>query len=202
MPIRTAPHPAHQVPLSVALKAHTRHVHDRLDQHLLGQAIFASTERYLRFLRVQWHFHDAVAPILRAGADDGRLALLEQDFRDLGARRPDAHAWRPQLQQASPATVLGWRYVAEGSTMGAAVLLKAAAGLGLHAGHGARHLCPSPLGVAEYWRRTREQLDAATLGPADTKRACIAAAEAFQFVRRCVDEEFSSGLNVFTFTQW
>ncbi len=191
MPTPTASDSAPQ-PLSAVLKAHTRQVHERLDQHLMRQGIFACKERYLGFLRVQWHFHDSVAPLLLAStADAGRLALLEHDFRDLGARPPQAHSWRPQLQNASLATALGWRYVVEGSTLGAAVLLKAAAGLGLHAGHGARHLCPSPLGVAEYWRRIREELDAAPLGPSDRGHACNSAVEAFQFVRRCVDEEFS-----------
>lgn len=180
------------VPLSVVLKTHTRDVHDRLDQHLLKQRIFASRERYLRFLRVQWHFHEAVASLHR-GADTaaGRLPLIEHDLADLGARPPTPHAWRTSLHVASPAAALGWHYVAEGSTLGAAVLLKSAAALDLHGHYGARHLAPSSLGVAEYWRRAREQLDAVALDSNGQSQACAGASDAFQFVRRCVDEEFS-----------
>lgn len=59
------------------------------------------------------------------------------------------------------------------------MLLNMAVALQLHSGYGARHQRPSDLGVAEYWRRERNEL-----------RACMAATNALQFVRRCVDEEF------------
>lgn len=188
VPIPTRPH---TVPLSLMLKEHTRSIHGRLDQHLLEQRIFASRERYLAFLRVQWQFHASLAPLYQ-NPDGGaaRLSLIEADLRDLGACAPTLHTWHPQLQVASPATALGWRYVAEGSTLGAAVLLKAAAALRLHAGHGARHLRPSELGVAEYWRRQRETIDAAALNKDEQAQACRGAMDGFQFVRRCVDEEF------------
>lgn len=193
MPTPTPPpQPPLAALLSVVLKTHTRDVHDRLDQHLLKQRIFASRERYLCFLRVQWHFHEAVASLDRsADAAAGRLQLIVHDLADLGARPPSAHGWRPSLHVASPAAALGWHYVAEGSTLGAAVLLKAAAALDLHGRYGARHLAPSPLGVAEYWRRARERLDAVALDSTGQSQACAGASDAFQFVRRCVDEEFS-----------
>ncbi|CRR21381.1 MULTISPECIES: biliverdin-producing heme oxygenase [Stenotrophomonas] len=192
MPTSTLPaQPDHPIALSAALKAHTRAAHDRLDQHLLQQHIFASRQRYLCFLRVQWHFHSAVAPLYRM-QDPGatRLPLIEEDLRDLGASMPAPHAWQPQPHVFSKATVLGWRYVAEGSTLGAAVLLKMAAALQLHAGYGARHLRPSNLGVAEYWRREREELDALVLSGQERAQACRGATDAFQYIRRCVDEEF------------
>lgn len=185
------PRPPLTAPLSSVLKAQTHDAHDRLDQHLLKQRIFASRERYLRFLCVQWHFHEAVASLDRS-ADTAaeRLQLIVHDLADLGAQPPTRHAWRPLLHGASPAAALGWHYVAEGSTLGAAVLLKAAAALDLHGHYGARHLAPSPLGVAEYWRRAREQLDAVALDSTGQSQACAGASDAFQFVRRCVDEEF------------
>lgn len=186
------PRPPSTAPLSVVLKAQTLDVHDGLDQHLLKQCIFASRERYLRFLCVQWHVHEAVASLDRsAGTAAGRLQLIMHDLADLGARPPTPHAWRPSLHVASPSAALGWHSVAEGSTLGAAVLLKPAAALDLHGHYGARHLAPSPLGVAGYWRRARGQLDAVALDHAGQLLACAGASDAFRFVRRCVDEEFS-----------
>ncbi|MBN5019611.1 biliverdin-producing heme oxygenase [Stenotrophomonas maltophilia] len=191
MPTPILPAQPDHVALSVALKEHTRTVHARLDQHLLHQHIFASRQRYLGFLRVQWHFHHTIAPLYRMW-DPGttRLALIEEDLRDLGAIVPVPRAWRPQPHAFSKAAAVGWRYVAEGSTLGAAVLLKMAAALQLHAGYGARHLRPSELGVAECWRRERDGLDALVLSADERAQACVAATDAFQFVRRCVDEEF------------
>ncbi len=191
-PAPPAPPPYGSVALSAALKEHTRAVHDGLDQHLLQQRIFASRQRYLGFLRVQWHFHGTIAPLYRM-SDPGstRLPLIEEDLRDLGAIMPVPHTWRPQPHAFSKATALGWRYVAEGSTLGAAVLLKMAAALQLHAGYGARHLQPSSLGVAEYWRRERNALDGVVLTAEERAQACVAASDAFQFIRRCVDEEFT-----------
>lgn len=139
------PRPPWTAPLGLVLKAQTRDVHDGLDQHLLKQRIFASRERHLRFLRVQWHFHEAVASLDRsADTAAGRLHLIVHDLADLDARPPTLHAWRPSLHVASPSAAPGWHYVAEGSTLGASVL-----------------------------------------------QACAGASDAFQFVRRCVDEEFS-----------
>ncbi|UXB26084.1 hypothetical protein K7567_10100 [Stenotrophomonas maltophilia] len=109
MPTSTLPaQPDHPIALSAALKAHTRAAHDRLDQHLLQQHIFASRQRYLCFLRVQWHFHCAVAPLYRM-QDPGatRLPLIEEDLRDLCASVPAPHAWQPQPHVFSKATVLG-----------------------------------------------------------------------------------------------
>jgi heme oxygenase len=65
--------------------------------------------------------------------------------------------------------------VAEGSTLGAAVLLEAAAAQDLHGHYGARHLAPSPLGVAGYWTRTRGQLDAVALDRTGQLLACVGA---------------------------
>ena len=183
--------PDHPIALSAALKAHTRAAHDRLDQHLLQQHIFASRQRYLCFLRVQWHFHSAVAPMYRM-QDPGatRLPLIEEDLRD--SALPCRHPMPGNRSRMCSRKRLFWAGATwrRASTLGAAVLLKMAAALQLHAGYGARHLRPSNLGVAEYWRREREELDALVLSGQERAQACRGATDAFQYIRRCVDEEF------------
>lgn len=182
-------------PLSVYLRDATRSMHGSLDAFLIGQRLFESTLRYGRFLQVQWHFHHAAAPLYMDGLmlpATARLQLVEQDLLDMGAPLPRAHAWRPRLQHASRASALGWLYTVEGSALGSAVLLKYAAALGLGAGHGARHLAPSPAGVAEQWRITRAHLDAEPLTQQQRQQACNAAQQAFAFVRRCAAEVFSN----------
>ncbi len=73
---------------------------------------------------------------------------------------------------------LGWLYVSEGSTLGAAFLFKQAqSDLGLSADFGARNLAAYPDGRATVWRRFVASLDSDTLDPA-THDAVIAGANA------------------------
>jgi hypothetical protein len=100
---------------------------------------------------MQWGFHQTVAPLyadpalqalLPGLATRARLALVEQDMADLGLPLPAAAAPHPV---AGEATALGWLYVAEGSSLGAAVLRKLVARIGLSDTFGARHLAlPQP----------------------------------------------------------
>ena len=76
-------------------------------------------------------------------------------------------------------TALGWLYVAEGSNLGAAFLLKWAAALGLNETHGARHLAASPEGRARHWRSFTEALDGIELTQAEEGRVADGAREAF-----------------------
>jgi heme oxygenase len=90
-----------------------------------------------------------------------RLAALD-DLKDLGQ---DAPADEPltTLQVKMP-EALGWLYVSEGSTLGAALLLKEAqANLGLSAQFGARNLAAYPDGRAIVWRRFVAALDSEEL---------------------------------------
>lgn len=183
------------------LKSLTHETHERLDRSIMAAASFDSLDGYARFAGIQYRFHrdidalyddPALQALLPGLADRRRLGLIEADLADLGVALPAAA--EPAAFAAGaidPATALGWLYVAEGSNMGAALLRKAAAGLGLSDSHGARHLAPAPEGPAAHWRAFTAALDAAELsaeGEADTVAGANAA---FARVQAYADAAFA-----------
>ena len=185
---------------SKRIKQATSAAHDRLDQTIMGYEPFADLGRYHLFLQMQYRFHGCLQPIYKGIPRDPRLStfeciyrlsLIEQDLADLGVR-PDHHATLPL---ASPALsdlprALGWLYVAEGSNLGAAFLLKEAASLGLTPAFGARHLAAPSEGRGAYWRNFTAALDALDLPQADEDLVIDGAREAFTCVRSLVEHYF------------
>lgn len=178
------------------LKQVTHEVHEILDRSIMAAASFETLNGYIRFAEVQYRFHRDIAalyadPVLSALlpglAERGRLALIEADLTDLGQPLPPtpSPAFVPGAIDVPAA--LGWLYVAEGSNMGAALLRKAAAKLGLSDTHGARHLAPAPEGPAAHWRAFTAALDAVTLPDAEEERAAAGAKSAFAQVQRHAD---------------
>jgi heme oxygenase len=179
------------------LRAKTAPLHERLDTRIMALQPFADRERYGRFLRVQYRFQDAVetgidtamlAPFVPDLAERRRLHLIARDLADLGLEAPAAD---PVARLGTPAEMLGWLYVAEGSTLGAAFLAKEAQKLGLHEGFGARHLAGHPGGRGLHWRNFTRALDAAPLGADGDDLAAAAATAAFEHVRALVEVEFA-----------
>ncbi|WAC61253.1 biliverdin-producing heme oxygenase [Brevundimonas sp. SL130] len=186
------------------LKAATHGVHDGLDQTIMKAEPFASRESYADFLRVQQLFHRDIAALYGAPelatkipdlADRRRYEQVCADLADLGAA-PAPEGERLRFEPDAPLdapTALGWLYVAEGSNLGAAFLLKAAAGLGLSAEFGARHLAASPEGRANHWRSFTAALDALDLTVDEEARVMAGASAAFSRVRGLVDRTFWPG---------
>ncbi|MFD1703324.1 biliverdin-producing heme oxygenase [Methylopila henanensis] len=187
--------------LSKRLKADTAAQHEELDAAIMAGRPFVNLDLYGRFLDVQRAFHrdiDAVygdlelirllpgLPALR------RLPLIVQDLADLGLPpREDADA--PAFvhgESRDIAEALGWLYVAEGSNLGAAFLLKQAARLGLSESFGARHLAPAAEGRGLSWRTFAAALDAAPLDASGTARAVSGAQAAFARIRGRVAKAF------------
>ncbi|MGE4430306.1 MAG: biliverdin-producing heme oxygenase [Sphingobium sp.] len=180
------------------LKALTHATHDRLDKSIMAAASFASLEGYARFVQMQYRFHrdiDALYddPRLQAAlpglAERRRLGLIAADLGDLGVPLPEEEG-EPSFAPGAAidmASALGWLYVAEGSNMGAALLRKEAAKLGLSDDHGARHLAPAPEGPAAHWRAFTAGLDAASLSPEEEERAVAGANAAFARVQAHAD---------------
>ena len=184
---------------SQRLKAATATLHDTLDQRIMALDPFASPERYVRFLRAQQAFHDALAPLYAASAlralvpdlaERDRSAAITADVADLALPMPCVPDAEP-VEHVDMSTSLGWLYVAEGSSLGAAFLLKAAQRIGLSAGHGARHLAGHPEGRAAHWRRFTGRIDAAAMTPQDEERMIAAARDAFARFRALVDAAFA-----------
>lgn len=177
------------------LRAATHNIHDRLDSRIMATDLFASIEHYGCFLRVQHAFHSDIdalydSPVLSEMlphlASRRRLPLIAADLVDLRidvARTDDAPLFG---ENPDIATALGWLYVAEGSNLGAAFLLKDAAKLKLSETFGARHLAPAPEGRALAWRTFTAALDAVKLIDEEEGRVVNGATNAFARVHGLV----------------
>jgi heme oxygenase (biliverdin-IX-beta and delta-forming) len=184
------------------LKERTHATHERLDQTIMQHEPFASRDRYGLFLTVQHAFHRDIDALYRDQplADlvpdltgRRRLGSIEQDLADLGIAAPAPgapEAFRADAPVDLP-TALGWLYVAEGSNLGAAFLLKDAAKLGLSENFGARHLTGAPEGRGLHWRTFGAALDAVRLTEAEEDRVVVGAEAAFRRVHGLVKEMFS-----------
>ncbi|WP_185266860.1 biliverdin-producing heme oxygenase [Halopseudomonas xiamenensis] len=187
-------------PLSLHLKNGTTALHESLDQRIMALAPFSSRERFVCFLRMQLRLHLVTSPLYQN-------AELQQRLPGLGERNrldailldcADFDVTEEQLAEdrSAAATVwiepgeaaLGWLYTHEGSTLGAAFLLKHARDqLGLSETHGARHLAGHAEGRGLHWRRFKEELDAIELTAAQREQALVGARQAFAFVRASVE---------------
>lgn len=197
----TLPADASRTVRSRRLKERTGATHDRLDSAIMERKPFASRDRYGCFLQLQYHFHrDVDALYADAGLGEllpdlterRRLELVARDLADLGlavSATPEPPAFAPAERFALPAA-LGWLYVAEGSNLGAAFLLKAARNLGLSETFGARHLAGAPEGRARHWRSFTAMLDDIPLAEEDERAVVRGAEDAFNRVRRLVDTVF------------
>lgn len=190
---------------SKRLKDATHTAHGQLDKAIMAGDPFASRESYALFVTVQHAFHrdidalyddaalDALLPDLQGRR---RFSLIAQDLADLGAEAL-SFATPPAFAVGAPVnlpTALGWLYVAEGSNMGAAFLLKwAKEKLGLSEEFGARHLAGAPEGRGLHWRTFTAALDAVDLSEADEARVVAGAEAAFARVQGLVTEVFAAG---------
>ena len=171
------------------LRAHTRALHGRLDELIMGYRPLQDRRRYKQFLDVQVFFlrhmehvyaDTRLNTLIRGLSGRSRLGLIEQDFIDLGlASEPPP----PITQALSGAESLGWLYVAEGSTLGAAVLIKQARALGFDACFGARHLAGHSDARGLQWRQFLAEFDVIVLSDTQEREAEQGAANAFRFVR-------------------
>ncbi|AON56926.1 biliverdin-producing heme oxygenase [Herbaspirillum seropedicae] len=170
--------------LSARLKADTAALHEQMHALMEQAQPFADRARYARFVAAQYHFQRDVEhlfddPALQAAVPDlqvrGREADALADLADLGAV--------PGQIDIATATVrmpeaLGWLYVSEGSTLGAAFLLKQVQQrLGLDEQFGARNLAAYAEGRAVVWRRFVGFLDQAGDSP-QVQEAVLAGARA------------------------
>lgn len=176
------------------LKLLTRETHEVLDNSIMAAASFQTVDGYADFAAIQYLFHrdidalydnQALLAVLPGLADRRRSPLIAADLTDLGKALPDADgdAEFTEEKAVDMPTALGWLYVAEGSNMGAALLRKEAAKLGLSDNFGARHLAPAPEGPAAHWRQFTVSLDAIDLTPDEDERVVAGAQAAFHRVQ-------------------
>lgn len=184
--------PADDGARSRRLKAATHEAHEALDRCIMTAQPFAHRESYARFLRMQYRFHRDLDALYA----DTRLTGAIPDLRgrnrmeSVAADLCDLHIPIPALDEMNvlPASIewpagLGWLYVAEGSRLGAAILLKRAADLGFSEQFGARHLAGHPDGRARHWREFTVALDSLSLSPSEEQDVIAGARAAFDRVR-------------------
>ena len=187
---------------SKRLKAATNTTHEGLDKAIMAGEPFSSRERYALFVQVQHAFHrdidalyddaalDALLPDL---AGRRRIGQIERDLVDLGVETLPFEV--PPAFNAGGSidlpTALGWLYVAEGSNIGAAFLLKWAKDkLGLSEIFGARHLAGAPEGRGLHWKTFTAALDAVPLSDEEEARVIAGAEAAFRRVHGLVKEVY------------
>jgi heme oxygenase len=182
---------------ALRLRAATHAAHERLDATITAQQPFASRERYGCFLKMQYGFHhqidalysrDDLAALLPDLGDRRRLELIRQDLVDLNVVVPDVGRTAGAVLDLPSA--LGWLYVAEGSNLGAAFLLKEAAKLGLSEEFGARHLAAAPEGRGLQWKSFTAALNRVDLAKTDEARVIAGAEAAFAHVQAQVQQAF------------
>ena len=181
---------------SKQLRARTTTAHATLDDRIMAAQPFSSRERYGRFLQVQHAFYrdiDALyeSPALGALLPDlagrRRLGRIEADLADLGIAPVPGDGAPVFDRDAAVPAALGWLYVAEGSNLGAAFLLKEAIKLGLGESFGARHLAGAPEGRGLHWRTFTAALDGVALDAAGEAAVVAGANAAFTRVRALVE---------------
>lgn len=185
--------------LSQRLKTETAGEHERMHQLMADGGPFASRQRYACFVAAQYRFqcdieHLFADPRVQAAVPDlsvrGRAEASLADLADLGT--PVAAEDIATAGVTMP-EALGWIYVSEGSTLGAAFLLKEAGDkLGLDAHFGARNLAAYPEGRMRVWKRFVEALDADALLP--VQQPVVAGAHAaFRRFGDLLEREFARG---------
>jgi len=188
------------------LKDATHETHAQLDKSIMMQKPFENRARYGLFVKVQHQFHrdiDAlyINPVLDKLLPDlagrRRFGLIGQDLTDLGVKPPATGA-TPVFEDGKDVdlpTAFGWLYVAEGSNLGAAFLLKEATKLGLSETFGARHLAAAPEGRGLHWKTFTAALDGASLTGPEEERVIRGAQAAFARVQGLVSEIFTGRSN-------
>ncbi|OEY96389.1 biliverdin-producing heme oxygenase [Acinetobacter qingfengensis] len=172
--------------LSQRLKIETSHEHDRMEQLMEKAQVFANRHNYAQHTLAQYYFqqdienlyqHNEVEQIIPDLDVRGRSQAALQDLQDLGLEPQSSEI---ATEQVGYPEALGWIYVSEGSTLGAAFLFKEAqAKLGLSAEFGARNLAAYPEGRMRVWKRFKQALDDANFSKEDQDKVIEGALEGF-----------------------
>lgn len=173
--------------LMLRLKQETLSEHDRMEVLMKQSGAFESKENYAQFTLSQYYFQKDVEnlyldeKVQRLIPDldiRGRSIAAFKDLEDLGVS--------PQQQSVATQTVaypesLGWIYVSEGSTLGAAFLFKEAqAKFGFSADFAARNLAAYPEGRAIVWKRFKQTLDEAGFNEEEKNQIIAGALQGFK----------------------
>lgn len=174
--------------LALRLKTETASEHERMHQLMNAADVFANSEVYGQFTLSQYYFQkeieylfelDGVAALIPDLEIRGRSTQALLDLADLNIQPAGTHI---QSKNASLTQALGWIYVSEGSTLGAAFLFKQAQKrLGYSADFAARNLAAYPEGRAIVWKRFVQALDQANFNQEQQDQVVQGALDAFAY---------------------
>ncbi|MFC4237791.1 biliverdin-producing heme oxygenase [Thalassospira xianhensis] len=178
------------------LKQATTGDHQHIDDMVMEMAPFESRDNYARFVGMQYVFHRAVKPLYDASDLNDLIPGLSvrSRFDHVCADLADLQCSLPENTKPFPVPKtgmgrLGWLYVCEGSSLGAAFLLKAAGNIGLNAEFGARHLAGHEDGRGKHWREFVDQVNGLALSTKQEQEVIAGAIAAFDFFRTLLIED-------------
>ncbi|EYS40277.1 biliverdin-producing heme oxygenase [Acinetobacter baumannii] len=181
--------------LSLRLKQETAAEHERMHQLMSEAKGFSSKEKYAQFTLSQYYFQreiehlfekEGVAGLIPDLDIRGRSKQALADLNDLGIQ-PNGQQLQSENVQLPEA--LGWIYVSEGSTLGAAFLFKEAQKhLGFSETFAARNLAAYPEGRAKVWKRFVKALDEAGFDQTQQDRVVQGALDAFGYFGQALDQ--------------
>lgn len=182
------------------LMKETDDLHEELHALVDHFGAFKTIEHFAPWVEAQYLFqgqllelyqNEDVAQMLPDAALRSRLQAAANDLRYLGRDAPDLPntAVFPDIPLTE---ALAWLFVSEGSTLGAATLIKRAEALGLTAEHGASHLAAeSPEARAASWRRFVGMVDALELTEEEDALMTAAAQQAFRSFAEILKRSFA-----------
>lgn len=174
--------------LASRLKNETASQHQQMHLLMEEAQVFADTKRYAKFTLAQYYFQQNVEYLFRHPKVSALISDLDIRGRSQAALL-DLYdlQLQPEVQELLTENVgfleaLGWIYVSEGSTLGAAFLFKQAQQLlGLSAEFGARNLAAYPEGRARVWKHFITELDTAQLSESEQDQVILGAKQAFDY---------------------
>ncbi|WP_281799077.1 biliverdin-producing heme oxygenase [Komagataeibacter rhaeticus] len=175
--------------LSSHVREATHQIHDDLNRTVMSRGMFTDAAGYRDFVLMQYLFHrdldplynnDQLAGIVPDLAARNRFQQVSADMQDLGIAFP---APGTSVEITDPSTAMGWLYVAEGSKLGANILIRLVDKMGYGARFGARHLAADPMGRGASWTAFRNAIDCAGLDP---ERCVHGVRESYARIKSCI----------------
>ena len=172
--------------------------HQELHKLVAAGNPFAARENFAIWVSVQYKFQQKISDLYRNPTlkeklpdleDRSRLPAAASDLKDLGKDVPEETILNSE--DLSTAQVLGWLFVSEGSTLGAAVLRKkAAAELELSDEFGASHLAASPEGRGKHWKAFTALINELPMSEEEEHQMREAAHAAFSYFAEQLQEAY------------
>jgi heme oxygenase len=192
--MRSAPIALEVQPLSLALRAKTREVHERLERALPLTDPDLTVDAYRVVVEAFYGFYAPLEPRLAAlatGSDgavprrDGKVSRLRADLRALGSsemRVESLPLWACAPEEMTFARGMGCLYVVEGATLGGRVIVRALRDrLGIGPATGAAFFEAYGDQTGAMWRSFVTHLDSFPWPPAETAAAAMDTFLAFEY---------------------